>query len=109
MHELGITHQIVEAVTSQSGGAKITRIRVEIGKLSGVMADAVRFCFDACASGTLAEGATLEIIELPGLAWCLECAKEVSLDEPYGRCSCGNVLLQWISGHELKLKDMEVV
>ena len=109
MHELGITLQIVESVTSQNRGAKITRISVEIGKLSGVMADAVRFCFDACASGTLAEGATLDIIEVPGRARCLECQKEILLDEPYGRCSCGNSLLQWISGRELKLKEMEVV
>ena len=109
MHELGITHGIVEAVTSQCRGARITRVVVEIGKLSGVMPDAVRFCFDACANGTLAEGATLEIIEPPGKARCLDCGKESSFEEPFGRCSCGNALLQWPSGHELTVKEMEVV
>lgn len=108
MHELGISQQIVEAATEKSGGRRVTRIVLEIGKLSGVLPDAIRFCFGECTAGTAAEGAKLEIIELPGLARCLDCSKEIPLDRPFGRCACGNSFLDWISGDELKLKEMEV-
>jgi hydrogenase nickel incorporation protein HypA/HybF len=108
MHELGITQQIVEVVTEKAGGAKVTRVVVEIGQLSGVLTDAVRFCFDVCAAGTAAEGAQLEIIEIPGRARCLECGTEMPLDQPFGRCTCGNSFLQWLAGEELRIREIEV-
>jgi hydrogenase nickel incorporation protein HypA/HybF len=108
MHEVGIAQQVIEVASEKAGGAKILRIVLEIGSLSGVMPDAVRFCFDACAAGTAAEGAKLEIIEVPGRARCEECGAEVALEKPFGRCTCGNSLLQWLSGDELRLRELEV-
>jgi Zn finger protein HypA/HybF involved in hydrogenase expression len=64
--EFGIAHQVIEVCAAASGGARITRVVLEIGKLSAVLPDAVRFCFDAATEGTVAEGAELEIIEVPG-------------------------------------------
>lgn len=64
--EFGIAHQLIEICAAASGGARITRVALEIGKLSAVLPDAVRFCFDAATEGTVAEGAELEIIEVPG-------------------------------------------
>lgn len=66
MHELGITRNVVAICAEQSGGARVTRVRLEIGKQAGVLAESVRFCFDICAKGTLVEGAILEIFEPPG-------------------------------------------
>ena len=63
MHELAITEGIVTAVTDKLPDKKITLVRVEIGTLSGVAADSVRFCFDLVTEGTNLEGADLEIIE----------------------------------------------
>src|SRR5205823_2341871 len=68
MHELGITQEIVALAIEHSGGAKVTRVVVEIGKLSLILPDAVRFCFDVCSEGTAVDGAKLEIVEIPGLA-----------------------------------------
>lgn len=42
------------------------RVVVEIGRETAVLPDAVRFCFDLCAEGTVVEGAELEIVELMG-------------------------------------------
>ncbi|HAG82834.1 MAG TPA: hydrogenase maturation nickel metallochaperone HypA [Cyanobacteria bacterium UBA12227] len=108
MHELGITQTIVDTVSEHAKGAKVQRITLEIGKLAAIMPDAVRFCFDVCCRGTVLEGATLEIIEIPGLARCRRCGTQVSLDEPFGICECGSVELDVISGQELKIKEMEV-
>ena len=64
MHELGITQSIVDiaARTARDQGAeRIVSVTVEIGSLSGVIPDAVEFCFEACSQGTLLEGSRLLI------------------------------------------------
>ena len=109
MHELGITQEIVAIATDRAGGARIKRIVVEIGKLSAVLPDAVRFCFELCAEDTLAEGAELQIIETPGRARCRACQTEMILERPFGRCTCGNTDLEWLAGEELRIMEMEIV
>jgi hydrogenase nickel incorporation protein HypA/HybF len=108
MHELGIAYEIVEIACAQAKGARIKRIVLQIGKLSAVLPDAVRFCFDLCTEGTSAEGATLEIIEPAGVARCRVCGSELTLDRPFGQCGCGNTDLEWLSGEELKIEEVEV-
>ncbi|MEC7192467.1 MAG: hydrogenase maturation nickel metallochaperone HypA, partial [SAR324 cluster bacterium] len=46
MHELSITQNLVAIVEEHARGQRVKRVTLEIGKLSGVMADAIRFCFD---------------------------------------------------------------
>lgn len=66
MHELGITRNVVAICAEHAGAAQVMRVTLEIGKLAAVMPDAIRFCFDICAQGTVVEGATLDIIETAG-------------------------------------------
>jgi hydrogenase nickel incorporation protein HypA/HybF len=66
MHELGITRNVVAICAERAQGAQVLRVKLEIGKRAGVMADSVRFCFDICAKGTPVEGAMLEIVEPAG-------------------------------------------
>jgi hydrogenase nickel incorporation protein HypA/HybF len=73
---------VVDAVTERVGDAKVVRVLLEIGKLSGVVPDAIRFCFDLATAETTLEGATLEIIETPGRARCLQCLADVELFPP---------------------------
>jgi hypothetical protein len=49
MHELSISQGIVESVCDAVPDGRVLAVTVEIGKLSGVVPDAVRFCFDECA------------------------------------------------------------
>jgi hydrogenase nickel incorporation protein HypA/HybF len=63
MHELAITEAVVAQVTERLPSSKVTLVRLEIGALSGVVADSVRFCFELVAEGTNLEGASLEIVE----------------------------------------------
>jgi hydrogenase nickel incorporation protein HypA/HybF len=108
MHELGIAVQVVEAVTERARGARIKRVVLEVGVLSAVLPDALLFCFDVATAGTLAEGATLEILSRPGRARCRACAAEFELLRPFGRCSCGESDLDWLAGDELQICEMEV-
>lgn len=108
MHELSITDGIVAICAERAGAERVTCVRLEIGQLSAVLPDAVRFCFDICAKGTVVEGAILEIIETPGRALCRDCNGEVAMTQLFGRCRCGSTNLRVIAGEELKIREMEL-
>ena len=108
MHELGITENIVAIAVDHAQGAKIIRITLNIGELTAVMPDAIRFCFDVCTKGTLAEGATLEILEIPGEGQCQDCSQSIPLTDPYGLCDCGSTDIRITHGQELAIKSLEL-
>lgn len=108
MHELGIAEEIVAIVAARAAGERVTRIVVEIGRLCAVMPEAMRFCFDLATEGTVAEGARLDIVEVPGLARCRACGADVALDRPFGRCECGGTDLEWLAGEELRIREIEI-
>jgi hydrogenase nickel incorporation protein HypA/HybF len=109
MHELSITRSVVAIVSERAVGMRVTRVRLEIGRLSAIMPDAIRFCFGVCTADTPLAGAQLDIDEIPGRARCNECATEMNLTAPVGRCPrCGTASLQLIAGQELNIKEMEV-
>lgn len=108
MHELGITQNIIAIVSENAQNQKVQRVLLEIGQLSAIMPDAIKFCFDICAQGTIVEGAILEILEIPGMAKCRQCGATIPLVKPFGICKCGSVELDLIAGQELKIKEIEV-
>jgi hydrogenase nickel incorporation protein HypA/HybF len=109
MHELGITRSVVAICTEQAQGRAVTRVRLEIGKLSAVLPDAVRFCFDVCIEDTPLAGAALEIDEIEGRGRCLDCNRELTLEHLFGLCECGSRSIECIAGRELNIKELEVV
>lgn len=108
MHELGITQNIVAIVSEHAKGSRVVRVALEIGKLSAVMPDAIRFCFDVCSKDTQLEGADLEIIETPACFICRECSSEIMTHEFFVQCDCGSTNLECIAGQELNIKEMEI-
>ena len=109
MHELAITESIVSTVSERLGGARIARVRLEIGKLSAIVPDAVRFCFEVCARGTTLEGAMLEVVEVPGQAHCRDCSVDFELQDAIPLCACGSANLELRGGQSLLIREVEVV
>ena len=108
MHELGIARNIVAIVCERAGATPVKRVTLEVGALSGVMADAIAFCFPVVAEGTVCAGARLDIREIPARARCRACGDEFAqarLGEP---CPCGARDGERVSGHELNVKEMEL-
>jgi hydrogenase nickel incorporation protein HypA/HybF len=108
MHELAITEGVVEAVTARLPDARITCVRLEIGALSGVVADSVRFCFDLATEGTNLDGARLEISESPGRCRCRTCGSDFEPDWPILLCPCGSSDISMLSGQDLKIISVQV-
>ena len=107
MHELAITESVVEAVTERLPDSRITCVRLEIGALSGVVADSVRFCFDLVTEGTNLEGARLEITEVAGRCHCRVCGADFEPDGPITLCPCGSIEIKVLSGQELKIASVQ--
>ena len=112
MHEMALCEGIVEIVEQEArkgAFSKVKTVWLEIGALSHVAPEALRFCFDAVTARTVAEGAALEIITQPGTAWCLNCSKSVEIAERLAPCpSCGSYQLQVTGGEDMRVKELEV-
>jgi len=108
MHELGITRSVVSIVGEHAQGRKVLRVTLEVGRLSGLLAESIRFCFDVCAQGTPVQGATLQIVDVEGRGHCSACGAEPELAAPLARCPvCHEPTLRVVAGTELKIKEME--
>ncbi len=108
MHELAITEGVVDAVTERLPDAKVTCVRLEIGQLSGVVADSVRFCFDLVTEGTNLAGAKLEISEPAALCQCRACGSEFAPVGSMLLCPCGSADADVLSGQELRIVSVQV-
>ena len=112
MHEMSLAEgvlQLMEEAAANQGFARVKAVWLEIGQLSAVEVEAMRFCFDAVTRGSLADGAALNIIELPGQGWCLQCAATVAISERFGACpQCGSYQVQPTGGTEMRVKELEV-
>jgi hydrogenase nickel incorporation protein HypA/HybF len=108
MHELGISRNIVAIVGEAAKGRRVRRITLEIGKLSGVVREAIEFSFDLVAQGTPAAGAVLEIREIEGRARCAQCGVEFALPNLLAACACGSRRLAFVAGEELNIKSVDL-
>lgn len=108
MHELSITQSLVDAVLERTGERTVTGVNLRIGPLSGVLPDAMRFCFDIVSAGTSLAGAQLKIDEPRGLARCRSCGTEFELADLILLCPCGSADVEVLSGRELMVMSVEV-
>jgi hydrogenase nickel incorporation protein HypA/HybF len=108
MHELGIARNVVAIVGEVAKGRRVRRVTLDVGKLSGVMADAIAFCFETVAQGTVLEGATLEIRPIEARARCDACGAEFVTETLFAPCACGSSRVTRLQGEELNIKSMEL-
>ncbi|MGE5471939.1 MAG: hydrogenase maturation nickel metallochaperone HypA [Bacteroidota bacterium] len=112
MHEMSLAEgvlQLVEETAQRERAARVKLVVLEIGRLSSVEPDALKFCFEAVTRGSIAETAALEIIAVPGTGWCMACAGSVALEELYGACpTCGSYQVQPTGGTEMRVKEIEI-
>ncbi len=112
MHEMSLMAGMMEIIQDEArdqGFARVTKVVLEIGQLAGVEPEAMRFAFDVCTEGSVAEGADLEIEATEGLARCVSCARTFPVRACYGTCPfCAGADLRIVSGREMRLKFLDV-
>ncbi|WP_375778953.1 hydrogenase maturation nickel metallochaperone HypA [Bradyrhizobium sp. ma5] len=112
MHEMALCLGIIEIVEQELRRRSFSQVRsvcLEIGALSHVSPEAIMFCFRAAATRTVADGAVLKIVELPGVAWCMTCSKSVEIVRR-GECCpcCGSYQLLVTAGEQMRVKELEI-
>jgi len=83
MHELSIAISLVDTICEELpklGDVRVRSVRVRVGVLSGVVADALTFAFDVASDGSRVAGSRLEIETTPGRE--LELTAVEVVDEP---------------------------
>lgn len=112
MHEMSLCEGVLQVLQTEAktqGFSQVKTVWLEIGELSSVEPDAMLFSFDVVTRNTLADGAVLKIIRVPGTAWCMQCATTVHVKERFDACpDCGSYQLQVTAGDEMKIKELEV-
>lgn len=112
MHEASLAGgilKLVEDAARREGFRRVSALRLEAGRLAGVEVRALRFALEAIAPGTVLQGASIDIDEPEGQAWCLPCAATVALARRGDPCpQCSSYQLQPIGGTELRVVDLLV-
>lgn len=112
MHEMSLAEGIRSVIEDQArahGFSRVTVVRLEIGRFAGVEKPALDFAFDVVMRGSPAEGARLEMIDLPGRALCYDCETTVEIADRLAPCPlCGGGRLMPDGGDEMRIKGMEV-
>jgi hydrogenase nickel incorporation protein HypA/HybF len=112
MHELSIATAILEraqAASSENGGARVTKIGLRMGEISGVEGDALKFGIEALSKDTPLQGVVLDIEFCKRRQRCAGCAAEF---EPVGfspACpTCHGDQSECIAGKELDVMFFEL-
>jgi hydrogenase nickel incorporation protein HypA/HybF len=113
MHEMGIAMEIVDiakaSIPEDMQDARVQRVNLQVGKLSAIVPDSLRFCFDLVVKDTPLEGSELAIEEVPVVARCKDCHTEWKVTEAVFTCNaCQSGAIDILSGRELDIKSIEI-
>lgn len=101
--------EIAAQQARRAGAVHIHRIRLQVGRLSGVVPEALRFAFDSLKTGTMATDAVLEIEEVLPACWCPQCKAEFSVDDYVFLCpNCQRPSAEIRRGRELNVASLEI-
>jgi hydrogenase nickel incorporation protein HypA/HybF len=112
MHELSIASAILETVRKEAEkrpGARVNKVGVRIGALSGVEPEALSFSFTVLVQGTELDHLTLEIESVPRRQRCPTCDFTFEAPEDSLACPrCGRAETVLSGGEELDLAYLEI-
>ena len=112
MHELALAQSIIEIGENEArkhGDARILKIKLLLGELTGVVREALEFSFEAARFGTSAERATLEIELVPLRARCLKCGPVLEPQRDFCLLcpGCGDAVVI-VSGREMQVEYVDL-
>ena len=112
MHELSIALSILELAEEEGErrGGRVAAVHVKLGRLSGVVKDALVSAFELAREGTQLAQADLVIEEVPLVIHCTACAVDQTPDWAFElRCPvCGALSDEVVSGRELEVHALEI-
>jgi hydrogenase nickel incorporation protein HypA/HybF len=109
MHELAIADAVIATTLRHTDGRRVARVELKVGHLRQVVPSALKFSFELVAVGTPADGAELDIEEIPARVSCRDCAAQsLVADFPLACASCAGLHVDVIAGDELFVDALEL-
>lgn len=112
MHELAIAVSLVEQieqVAREQRAAAVRRIRLRVGRLSGVDPEALREAFPLAAADTAAADGELVVQVVEARVRCRACGRRSEPEAPFLYCvHCGAGDVDVEAGRELDIQSVEV-
>jgi hydrogenase nickel incorporation protein HypA/HybF len=114
MHELSVAQSLVDLVLEKlmrvDEPVRVSSIRVRVGRLSGVVPEALRFAIGPATEGTELSGVKLELEESPVMVYCPACrtAREPRGENDWACSVCGTPADDVVGGKELELVSIEI-
>lgn len=82
--------ELAQREAGKNGVSLIREIRIEVGRLSGVEADAFQSALEMLVSNTILQDAVLQIIQTPGKGSCHACNTVFEMKHRLDTCpQCG--------------------
>lgn len=104
MHEVGLCEGVVHTVEQHAEGRRVAALGLRVGRLHRVVPDAFRQAFSMVSSGTVADGAEVEIVDVPVQATCSDCGEQFTAEDFVVACpACDSVRVATEGGDELTL------
>jgi hydrogenase nickel incorporation protein HypA/HybF len=112
MHEISLMEQTLALAldyAQQHHASRIHRFKLTVGKLSGVVPEALAFAFETVIQGTIAEGAQLEIKTVAVTCYCPHCQQAFQPETWVYDCpQCGEISTQVVDGRQMELTSLEI-
>lgn len=113
MHELSIAQSVVEVAAEavrNAGATRAVAVRVRVGALSGVVPEALAFCYELAAQETVLEGSRLVVEVVPVVLHCPACDRDVTPADVWCLAcpACGTPTADVRAGRELEVRSVEV-
>jgi hydrogenase nickel incorporation protein HypA/HybF len=113
MHELSIAMSIVDMAEEESnkrGSAPVLAVYLQLGKISGVVKEALLSSFEMACAGTSLAGSRLEIEEIAIEVYCPVCKEPRTLESmQWFVCpECKNPVSEVLHGRELQVVALEM-
>src|SRR5215467_8675532 len=113
MHELSIAMSIVEMAEEEAaarGYAQIQAVHLRLGRLSGVVKEALLSSYEIACASTILEGSHLLIEEVPVEIFCPSCLGPRRVHSTQKICcpECGAPASQVVRGKELEVVALEI-
>lgn len=113
MHEVSLVVALVEQIEGLARSENfesVKKIRLAVGRLSGVEPECLEFCYSEGVKGTILAGAVLELEVENILVKCKNCEKETTYESPELLicASCGSSQTEVKKGKDFRVLDLEV-
>jgi hydrogenase nickel incorporation protein HypA/HybF len=112
MHELSIAMGIVDAAMDEARqrGVQVSAVHLRLGALSGVVKDALLFCYEVACQDTPLAGSRLIVEDVPVVVFCSRCNDRRVLRsvQSFSCPECNTPTMDIRQGKELEVFALEV-